>query len=681
VATNAVPRRLSQRWWLVAAVAIPLAIVVAAVAAEGQLTYQLVSSSYPGAVTANLSAVLQLVALVSSTVCVGAASYSLFIKRRVGADRMLLDYASDLKIVRHSSLVWLCTAVCLVPVDAADSSGLTIERLLTPGALPYLVEATYLPRAWIAVVICAGAAFVVSMLARRWTSLVLVLGISAVGVLAPVIVNQVLVGPNHDLGGDAAIIGTPVTAVVFGVLLVFVFRLVSGRGIASSSGVRFFCLAGVGWVIVVIATVIVCVFELAGSGLFATSAGDLFAVRFALLLYIGLCGWRAWRVRGDGLGVSSRVLSWLIAASVAVVASLGVIEAMTKIAPPVYFVPTSVSQVFLGYNVSADPTAWVLAFDWRVNILFLALGIAGVGLYWFGYLRLRRRGDAWPAGRVVAWTLGWLVVVVVTSSGIGRYSTAQFSTHMILHMSLNMLGPILLVMGGPITLALRVAPAHKPSEPAGLHEWINAVMGWPFLRRLYNPLFVWIEFVGSYWLLYFTNIFNLALRYHWAHQLLDLQFVFVGYLFYGLVIGVDKPPHSLPHIGKLGLVFAAMPFHAFFGVIVMSQSTIIAKQFYNYLDLPWMTDLKSDQYLGGGIAWAAGELPLLIVIIALITQWAKQDARLAKRIDRHLDSGVDDSFEAYNAMLTGLANRRELPRGVYRRGDDQSEEIARSSAD
>jgi putative copper resistance protein D len=227
-----------------------------------------------------------------------------------------------------------------------------------------------------------------------------------------------------------------------------------------------------------------------------------------------------------------------------------------------------------------------------------------------------------------------------------------------------MLGPILLVLGGPVTLALRVAPAHRPDEPAGLHEWINALLAWPFVRHLYNPLLVWVSFVGSYWLLYFTNIFNLAMRYHWAHQLLDLHFVFIGYMFYSLVIGVDLPPRPLPHIGKLGIVFAAMPFHAFFGVIVMTQSTIIASQFYSYLDLPWMTNLKGDQYLGGGIAWAAGELPLLIVIIALVTQWAKQDARLAKRTDRHLDAGLDDSFEEYNAMLKGLANRTEVPLGV-----------------
>ncbi len=42
-----------------------------------------------------------------------------------------------------------------------------------------------------------------------------------------------------------------------------------------------------------------------------------------------------------------------------------------------------------------------------------------------------------------------------------------------------------------------------------------------------------------------------------------------------------------------------MPFHAFFGVIVMTQTTIIASQFYSYLDLPWMNDLRGDQYLGG----------------------------------------------------------------------------------
>ncbi len=667
---GATPADTRRRLWLFALVVLPVVLVVAIVAAEGQHTYQLVSSSYPGALTANLSALLELTALLASTTCMGAAVYAAFLRQRTGSERMLLGGSTDLRIIRWSSLVWLCASIALVPVDAVDSSGLTIGRLFTPGALPYLVGATYLPRAWIAVVICAAAVFVVSLVARRWHSLVFVAGATAIGVLAPVVVNQVLVGPNHDFGGDAAIIGTPVTAVVIGSLFMVLFRILAGRRVSQSTGRRFFTVALVGWILVVATTVIVCLFELAGGGLFATPTGDLFAARFLLLAVAGVAGYLAWRRRGDEAAISRAVIPGLVCASICFALYLGLVEGMTKIAPPQYFVPTSVSQVFLGYSVAAAPTVWVLLLDWRVNILFLVLGIAAVSLYLFAWLRLRRRDDAWPVGRTVAWVLGWAVIVFTTSSGIGRYSTASFSVHMILHMSLNMLGPILLVLGGPITLALRVAPAHRPDEPAGLHEWINALLAWRFVRNLYNPLLVWIGFVGSYWLLYFTNIFNLAMRYHWAHQLLDLHFVFIGYLFYSLVIGVDLPPRPLPHIGKLGLVFAAMPFHAFFGVIVMTSSTVIAQQFYSYLNLPWMTNLKGDQYLGGGIAWAAGELPLLIVIIALVTQWAKQDARLATRTDRHLDAGLDDSFEAYNAMLSGLANRTQMPLGVYPRKSD-----------
>ena len=62
-----------------------------------------------------------------------------------------------------------------------------------------------------------------------------------------------------------------------------------------------------------------------------------------------------------------------------------------------------------------------------------------------------------------------------------------------------------------------------------------------------------------------------------------------------------------------------MPFHAFFGVIVMSSNQVIADDFYTHLEPTWAGDLLATQYIGGGIAWDGGEIPLLIVIIALIT--------------------------------------------------------------
>jgi cytochrome c oxidase assembly factor CtaG len=103
------------------------------------------------------------------------------------------------------------------------------------------------------------------------------------------------------------------------------------------------------------------------------------------------------------------------------------------------------------------------------------------------------------------------------------------------------------------------------------------------------------------------------------------------------------------------MVFASLPFHAFFGVILMSTQTVIGARFYQGLALPWAADLIADQRLGGGIAWAMGELPLLIVLIALLVQWARADEREAKRADRRADADGDAEREAYNAMLRQLA--------------------------
>jgi cytochrome c oxidase assembly factor CtaG len=335
--------------------------------------------------------------------------------------------------------------------------------------------------------------------------------------------------------------------------------------------------------------------------------------------------------------------------------------AMTRIPPPQFFIPTSIAQNFLGYDVSKPPTWLNLAFDWRPSILFLVMSVLGLVTYLAAVRRLRQRGDVWPRGRTVAWILGWVVIDLTTSTGVNRYSGASFSVHMALHMSLNMLGPLLLVMGGVVTLLLRATTAHPARVAAGPHEWLNALLHSRVLTLSYNPLYVFVVFIGSYYALYFTPIFDNAMRYHWSHQLMNLHFLAIGYLFYATVIGVDLTPRPLPYIGKLGLVLAAMPFHAFFGVAVMTSKDVIAGDFYQYIREPWAVNLLADQAVGGGIAWGAGELPLVIVIVALVSQWARQDSRAATRVDRHLDQGTDDSFEAYNAMLAKLESRDQTP--------------------
>ena len=164
-------------------------------------------------------------------------------------------------------------------------------------------------------------------------------------------------------------------------------------------------------------------------------------------------------------------------------------------------------------------------------------------------------------------------------------------------------------------------------------------------------------FVAGFYGLYFGGIFDAAASSHAAHVLMNVHFLLSGYLFYWVVIGIDPTPRPIPQLAKLAMVFGSLPLHAFFGVVLMGMQTVLAETFYRSLQLRWHTDLLGDQRLGGGIAWAAGEIPLVLVMIALLIQWRRSDQRTAKRLDRAADRDDDADLAAYNAMLAELARR------------------------
>jgi cytochrome c oxidase assembly factor CtaG len=126
-------------------------------------------------------------------------------------------------------------------------------------------------------------------------------------------------------------------------------------------------------------------------------------------------------------------------------------------------------------------------------------------------------------------------------------------------------------------------------------------------------------------------------------------------LFFWPLVGIDPAPRRLPPPARLGILFASVPFHAFFGVALMSSATVIGGDFYRALALPWVPDPLRDQQLGGGLAWASGEVPLILVVIVLLVQWVREDERSARRDDRRAEADGDAELTAYNAMLRRLA--------------------------
>ncbi len=390
-------------------------------------------------------------------------------------------------------------------------------------------------------------------------------------------------------------------------------------------------------------------------------------VKAAALLALGFLGWRQRRsgvaALADDPQARFPLIRLALVEAVIFGVTFGVAVALGRTPPPA---PTdlnlSIPAVEIGYDLAGPPTVARLLFDWRFDLIFGTAAIVFAIVYLAGVRRLRRRGDVWPSGRVAAWLLGCLALLLTTSSGIGRYMPAMFSMHMIAHMMLSMLVPILLVLGAPVTLALRALPAAGRNEPPGPREWLLAALHSRVSRLLTNPFVATALFVVGFYGLYFGGIFDAVVDSHAAHLAMNLHFLLSGYLFYWVVIGIDPTPRPLPPLAKLGVVFASLPLHAFFGVVLMGTDTVMGESFYRSLQLPWHTDLLGDQRLGGGIAWATGEIPLVVVLIALFVQWSRSDDRTARRLDRAADRDDDADLTAYNAMLAELA-RRDRPGG------------------
>ncbi|WP_063129064.1 cytochrome c oxidase assembly protein [Nocardia fusca] len=643
---------ISARTVWVGTAALSVAAVAGAAISAGEMPYAAAGTAFPGLAQAICHTVLRALAMVAGAVTLGALVFTVCCTETTGRGRVGVDGYAGLRVGERAATVWAVAAVTLVPVTAADIGGSTTLALLRDGTLGPLLEASEKPKAWVVVALFAAGVALISRFSLSWLGAAMALLFAAIGILPPVVVGNAGEGPGHDYATGAVLLFQPALSVCCGVLWCAGAHL-RRAGAHRDAVIRRVRLLTGGCLVVAALTGGLLIALLLPPDLLVTTGYG------RLVLGAAVCGglaaalvWQAGRMRAHAAALFTTAGAAALVA-VALPAAAGV-----RPAPAFAGRRFSAHEAFIGFDIVAPPTAWRLLTFWRFDIVLGGAALAGIALYAVGVVRLRRRGDAWSARRTFSWVLGCLSLLVATSSGIGAYGYAMFSLHMITHMALNMVVPVLLVLGAPMTLLLRVVPAAGRGELRGLREGLLEVLHSRASAVLAHPGFSIPAFVVTLYGLYFTSLFEDLISYHWGHVLMNVHFLIVGYLFYWAIIGIDPGPHRLPHLGRLGMLFAIMPFHAFFGVVVMSTASVIGGRFYTNLQLPWGIDLPADQHAGGGIAWVAGEVPVLIVVGALLTQWVAQDRRTAVRTDRKHDTYGDSDLAAYNAMLAELARSR-----------------------
>jgi cytochrome c oxidase assembly factor CtaG/putative copper export protein len=656
-------RRRGTVWPLLGAVAVLAGCTAAGIAALS-LADVLTATGLPdpGPVTTLGLPFVRAAGEIAAVVAVGSFLFATFLvpPQRSG----VLDAAGyrAVRIGTVASAAWAVCAALLVPLTISDTSGQRLADHLNPATLWSLASLVNTAAAWRWTACLAAAVMLAGLLVLRWSWTPLLLVGSLVTLIPLGLTGHSSAGGSHDLATNSLLIHLFAASLWAGGLLALLAHALGGGEHAALAARRFSAIAVWCFAAMALSGVFNALVRVAPSDLLTTGYGRLVIAKFVALCLLGGIGWRQRRGAVIALRADSKAGG--------VLARLGLIEAAVfgltfgiavglgrTPAPPSPVLRPTIPEVAIGYDFAGPPTLARVLFDWRFDLIFGTAAVVFAGLYLTAVLRLRRRGDSWPRGRTVSWLLGCLVLLVTTSSGVGRYMPAMFSMHMAAHMLLSMLAPILLVLGAPVTLALRALPTAGRDDPPGMREWLLAALHSRLSRVLTHPIVAAVLFISGFYGLYLSGIFDAAAGSHAGHLAMNAHFLLSGYLFYWVVIGVDPTPRPISPLVKVAVVFASLPLHAFFGVLLMGMRNVLGESFYRSLSLSWHTDLLGDQRLGGGIAWAAGEIPLVIVMIALLVQWSRSDQRAARRFDRAAERDDDAELAAYNAMLAELARR------------------------
>jgi cytochrome c oxidase assembly factor CtaG len=280
-------------------------------------------------------------------------------------------------------------------------------------------------------------------------------------------------------------------------------------------------------------------------------------------------------------------------------------------------------------------TAGEIFGQWSIAPIPFVITVWAAGLYLYGVHVMRRRGDRWPVGRTLAFVVvGMGTFFFATMSGLAAYDTTLLSVHMVQHMLLSMVVPLALALGAPVTLALRTLPARP-------RAWLLVALHSRVAKVLSFPPLTFALYVLSPWALYFSGWYDASLHSTFVHEMMHVHLVVVGSLFFWPLVGIDPVPGRVGYPFRVLLVVLTLPFHAFLGVTIMGQESLLGGDWYPSLhDGPiasWLPDPLDDQHLAGGILWAAGDLIGLAFFAVLFSQWVRSSMKEATREDRRLD--------------------------------------------
>ena len=259
---------------------------------------------------------------------------------------------------------------------------------------------------------------------------------------------------------------------------------------------------------------------------------------------------------------------------------------------------------------------------WNVNPLPTLLLLLAANLYITGLSRWQRPSHPVRMWQKVSFFIGLLFLFIALQSPVEALAEHMFSFHQLQHLLLRMFGPLLVLLGAPLTPMLR-----------GLPTWAVRVVVRPIVRNpgarrayeiLTNPVFTTVLFLSVLFLWQVPAVHNAALRNAALHEFMHFTMLASGFLFWWLVVD-PKPHRSRLHYGLrilyLGLI--VIPNTMLGAAITFADHAIYSA--YTEVEQPFSISLLTDQQIGGVILWVLGDMMSVIVAGFVMIMWYQRE--------------------------------------------------------
>ncbi|WP_354531433.1 cytochrome c oxidase assembly protein [Nakamurella sp. UYEF19] len=309
-------------------------------------------------------------------------------------------------------------------------------------------------------------------------------------------------------------------------------------------------------------------------------------------------------------------------------------------------------------DLSGVLASWTWAPGWDLLVLL------AVSAYAVLAGRSVRRGARWPVGRSAAAGSAALALVLTMNGPLAVFAPALFWVHMLQHLMLIMVVPVLVVYAQPLRLWRTVSAPRATARG----RWFQRPVTSPMATI---PLYAAV-LAGTH----LTGFQEVMLGHMWVHEFESALYLVTGYLLFGGLVGADLWPWRLPYLVRFATLGLTMGIDAFVGVVLMLTSDPIAPAFASRHP-GWGPGALADQSAAGAVMWFGGDGLMMILMIATAIEWGRAGAKeqslgswlegiRSRELLGHLDVGeyvalgdVDDddddrALRTYNAMLARL---------------------------